>query len=462
MGNQVLLRLGLVALIPLVGCMQPAHWDPQTASTPTAASVTAPSTPAATPSGVAENSGATQAGPDDSSATPRPDVAMSPFGSAGRGGMPDTMPTEMPVATPPLDDDWSYHEVAGAICRDGSPAGYYLRRGDDDKLLIFLNGGGACYDDFFCSINPANVNESSTGDTLTGATLNQLGGLLMPVRQQPPDDGIFARDNRNPVANFSMVFVPYCTGDVHAGTTPNSPVFSSQTLPPQQFVGYTNLGLIYRDLDPALLHPSQVMLAGTSAGSFGTLINFQRTSEFFAQSRVFALADSGLPFRDAYLEPCLQKRWRQLFGLDKVLPKDCKECFHDDGGGLAEGLGNYLFKQRYPGRIFGGLVTSTQDQIMKLLFSAGLEQCQIDTSSEALAIAVGLGSYPKNRYPSGIADVIDNVLVREQSATYLIDSSRHQHIFRARYYEDNGVGMSIADWVAAWLAGDVRHLGTAQ
>ena len=36
--------------------------------------------------------------------------------------------------------------AAGAVCLDGSPAGYYWRQGaDPSKFLIVINGGGWCY-----------------------------------------------------------------------------------------------------------------------------------------------------------------------------------------------------------------------------------------------------------------------------------------------------------------------------
>src|SRR4051812_3755944 len=81
-------------------------------------------------------------------ATPAPranDDAEAPAGAAGQGE---------------AFGEWTYFTVDGAICRDGSPAGYYIRKGESSNLLIFLNGGGICYDDFFCGINPANVNSS--------------------------------------------------------------------------------------------------------------------------------------------------------------------------------------------------------------------------------------------------------------------------------------------------------------
>lgn len=393
--------------------------------------------------------------------------------TAGTGGAPSAMnggpnvdhAGMVPkVTTGDMAAGFVYQEVEGALCRDGSPAGYYLKKGTSKNLMIFLNGGGVCFDDFFCGINPANVDQSLPGETLFGATLDQISASLMPVRQTPPEEGIFQSDPSNPVSDWTQVFVPYCTGDVYAGTTHDAPVITStMDMPPQQFVGYTNLGLFYQTLAADYGDSEKVLLTGSSAGGFGTLLNYDRTSDFFNHSKVYAITDSGIPFRDQYLEPCLQKQWRDLWGIDKILPKDCKGCFNADGGGLAQGLGDYIFKQKYKGRMLGGGLSGTQDQVIKLFFSAGLENCTTDTASEAVASFTGLGSYPEDRYPAGLKDFVDGV-AGDSVGYYAISedgiNDLHQHLFRQRFYEDNGVGKTIAQWVGDLLKDQPERLGS--
>src|SRR5688500_18738516 len=49
---------------------------------------------------------------------------------------------------------WTWVEIPASTCRDGSPAGYYYRLGKRKELVVYLNGGGACADPFFCGLNP--------------------------------------------------------------------------------------------------------------------------------------------------------------------------------------------------------------------------------------------------------------------------------------------------------------------
>lgn len=369
------------------------------------------------------------------------------------------------MADPPKDGkkygDWTYHEVAGAVCRDGSPAGYYIRAGKSQNLMIFLNGGGVCSDAFFCGINPPNVKSSLPGENLLAAVVQIGAQVLVKQRQQPTETGIFKRDEQNPVGDWSMVWVPYCTGDVYGGTKRDASVPGTK-LPPQQFVGYHNVGLFLEHFGPRFKGMvDKVLLTGSSAGGFGTLLNFDRTQEYFGDdAEVVAVTDSGIAFRDPFLEPCLQKQWRALWGLDAALPKDCKGCFDPSGGGLAQGLGDYLFRVKYPDRMIGGGISSKQDEIIKLFFSTGLNDCKTKAAPQAVAMFLGGGNYPKERYPAGLKDFLESVAGLDRAGSYILEGKQHQHIFRPRFYSVNGLGTSMADWLGKVLDGEPAHVGT--
>ncbi|MBN1655896.1 MAG: hypothetical protein JXA30_19170 [Deltaproteobacteria bacterium] len=363
----------------------------------------------------------------------------------------DTVIPERPKTTGPIAyGDWDYYEVEGAICRDGSPAGYYLRKGTSKNLMIFLNGGGACYDSFFCNTNPANVDQSLDGETLMDATWETFTRATIPSRQQPPDEGILQKVPGNPVMSWNMVFVPYCTGDVYAGTTPDARVVTALLMPEQQFLGYSNLGLFYRSFGPDFMDSEKILLAGSSAGGFGVVLNFIRTQAFFNKSILYFITDSAIPFRDQYQPACLQQRWRELWGINQILPSDCASCFNADGGGLYE-LTTYLIAKNAE-RVLGGAISSVQDEVMKLFYSAGLNNCTGSALTNML-------SYPITRYPLALQDYLDNVINKNNVASYIVSGSTHQHLFRTRFYQDNGVGMTIAEWVGEILANRAPQIG---
>ena len=98
---------------------------------------------------------------------------------------------------------WTWVDEPKALCRDGSATGFGVRLNpNSDKLLIYFQGGGACFNSATCGANPANFNSG------TFALAVLAGG----------QQGIFnASDSANPFRDWNAVFIPYCTGDVHAG-----------------------------------------------------------------------------------------------------------------------------------------------------------------------------------------------------------------------------------------------------
>jgi hypothetical protein len=384
------------------------------------------------------------------------DGAVTSPDAGGDAGSSGLSPLASPLPTGKPYGEWTYVEVAGAKCRDGSPAGYYWRRGREAPLMIFMNGGGACSDSFFCGINPKNVNEDLPSESLLDATGNLLGGPDAN-RQLPPDEGIFKRDARNPVANWNMIYMPYCTGDIFSGSKPEATVPGVDGK--QQFVGYTNVGLFLDSFGPSFAQAGKVLLTGSSAGGFGALVNYDRTQTFFNkyQARVFGVTDSGVPMRDTWLAPCLQKRWRDLWNLDAAMPKDCTGCFQADGGGLADGLGTYLFKQKYVGRKVGGMISSVEDGVIRAFYGPGLNNCTTDPGSNAILSAFELGGYSGADFRAGLKDIA--AFVGPDTASYFLPGGAHMRLWRARFYQPVE-GVTIAKWLSDLLAENPTHIGS--
>ena len=59
-------------------------------------------------------------------------------------------------------DEWQWVGMPDSYCRDGSEAGFFVRYGlDSTKLLIYLEGGGACFNDQTCGLNPSRIDIDS-------------------------------------------------------------------------------------------------------------------------------------------------------------------------------------------------------------------------------------------------------------------------------------------------------------
>ena len=361
---------------------------------------------------------------------------------------------------------WSYLDVEGALSRDGSPAGFYYKTSatGSKNLLIYLPGGGVCADNFFCNMNPPNKSAALTAENVGTGVFNIVG----PDQEaQDPNgerwqSGIFKNDPANPAADWNMVFIPYVTGDVFFGSKPNGTIPDVEGT--FQFVGKSNMMKFLARIVPTFKDAKVVLLAGSSAGGIGALLNYTYFADSFIDegngARVFVLDDAGPFFDDGDLEVCMQKRYRDIYGLNDSFPADCTDCVTESGGGLVKGVLGYI-ADKYPEGVVGGFVDSNQDEIMKFFFSEGLEDCgYIDNP------IVGLLAYPEDRYPAALKHILTDLIDPSRLSIYVWDGDLHQNLFQTatadRYYEKNGLDKTVAEFVTTLLSGEPERTGVIQ
>src|SRR5688572_22517499 len=104
----------------------------------------------------------------------------------------------------PLEAQWQAVEPGGeTICADGSPYRFFVHPGDPARLLVEFEGGGACWDAGTCALSIY-----SRRVTIDPVSVERSGRLV----------GIYDRKNpENPFRDWTHVYVPYCTGDLHWG-----------------------------------------------------------------------------------------------------------------------------------------------------------------------------------------------------------------------------------------------------
>jgi hypothetical protein len=156
-----------------------------------------------------------------------------------------------PVASTDVGDGWVRHDYSpdggnGPICIAGTPYSVFTRAGNPANVLIFEQGGGACWQDFyFCNI-------------------------LASAQAPPfPRVGIWDFDSPdNPFADYSIVYMPYCDGSVFSGD--NEVADGGFPFGPVRFHRGLRNQSAGMDLARATVpHPSRVVLAGSSAGGVG-------------------------------------------------------------------------------------------------------------------------------------------------------------------------------------------------
>ena len=360
---------------------------------------------------------------DGGGAAERADSGGGP--SAGSGG-DDAEPFEpdAPLSAPDLT--WTWVEFPNTQCRDGSPAGLGLSlNGDSDKVMIFLQGGGACFDALTCAGNPPNTNG----------------------QQGAQSAGLFARGQAdNPVKDWNFVFVPYCTGDVHLGTRTDAAV--AGVAEPQQFVGRLNLEKFLRRIVPTFPDATQVLLTGVSAGGFGAASNTEFVQEAFGDIPVTAIDDSGPPMSTEFLPECLQARWRETWGFEGSILQDCgTDCPNPDEYSIPYTL---HVARKYPDRM-GGLIETTADSVITLFYGYGTGDCTGNFFTPM----------PADQFTAGLLDYRATLQsVDAQLGTYFIDDSQHTWLGINSLYTHSTGRVRMIDWLTDIIEGRAAaHVG---
>uniref|UniRef100_A0A8B9J6Q0 Notum, palmitoleoyl-protein carboxylesterase n=2 Tax=Astyanax mexicanus TaxID=7994 RepID=A0A8B9J6Q0_ASTMX len=188
-----------------------------------------------------------------------------------------------PCSAQKLDYDMKLHfvENASVTCNDGTPAGYYLKESRGSRRwLIFLEGGWYCFNKENCDSRYETMrrlmSSSKWPQTKTGT------GILSSLPEENPHWW-----------NANMVFLPYCSSDVWSGATPKTDQND------YAFMGSLIIKEVVKDLlSKGLDNGKILLLAGSSAGGTGVLLNVDAVAELLEQLghpniQVRGLSDSG-------------------------------------------------------------------------------------------------------------------------------------------------------------------------
>lgn len=224
---------------------------------------------------------------------------------------------------PPSSGTWSFLPIAGMACADGSATGIGLNLAIEPagRLLIYLEGGGGCWDVATCR-DPMRVGNANLSG-FDAATFRQVmvTGASQYSPPLPPNHGARGLWDRtteaNPFKRYDYVYIPYCTADFHTGNLPHSP---SDGL---SHTGYVNMtrALAYLSQRFTPSSTTKVVLSGGSAGGFGALWNYPQTQDAFGSIPVTLIAESAPPLPAPYLIPSLEEAWRAAWGLDGAKPE---------------------------------------------------------------------------------------------------------------------------------------------
>lgn len=224
-----------------------------------------------------------------------------------------------PIVTEPEQlETWRYLPIAGMRCANGTDSGVFVNITDaSDDLVVFLMGGGICYDDVSCNLPPHRE-----------AILNAMGSdpLAWWNRNAERHTGIFDRTApENPLRDASYVVLPHCTLDFHLANK-----MSTYTgFAPLEQVGYRNVQHAISAVAPTFEHAGRVVVAGFSAGGVGTLGNYHQIAqvfESFGQPSPYLINDGGPVQTRPYYSVASHSAVRSGWDLASTVEQWCTGC----------------------------------------------------------------------------------------------------------------------------------------
>jgi hypothetical protein len=292
-------------------------------------------------------------------------------------------------------------------CADGSEFSFSVRKADPKKVVLYLQDGGACFSAETCAPD-SGVYQTTADEGPTG------------------EGGIFDfADGRNPFGDHSVVYVPYCTGDVHIGdtTTKYAPGLTVQ------HKGYVNGTAALAHLAATFPDATDVVVIGASAGSIAAPLYGALASDRLRDARITVLADGSGSYPDAPRMNKIIAGW----GAPDALPR-----WPETAGGSGDGWS------------FPGLFIQSGRHDADIVFAR--HDYAYDEHQESW--------YPRVGIPAG--DLLSRIDANEsqiESAgvnllSYIAPGAEHTVLTDGRFYTETVNGESLVDWVTSLIAGE--------
>jgi hypothetical protein len=243
-------------------------------------------------------------------------LAVAACGADPKGTGADSAPPEDPrtryfgeavVTDEQVDGDtttYTFDPASGPACLRGDPYRAAFRDRGSDRLLIFLQGGGACWDDFCLAVTAAPAG-------IPGVD------VLDPALPE------------NPFADWNVLYLPYCDASLFIGDRDHDD--DGDGAPDRLHRGLANLTAALDQARARQPAPAEVVFAGSSGGGFGVLLAPPLVRAAFPNAARAVFADSAVGVARGAAEPGFVAHLMDQWGAEALLPPGCGDDCLSDG-----------------------------------------------------------------------------------------------------------------------------------
>jgi Pectinacetylesterase len=310
----------------------------------------------------------------------------------------------------PSTPGWEVIAPAGLVCADGSPWKFFVSPGDNKKVVVDFQGGGACWNEATCDPQKGTFQRTVSTGELEYA------------------QGIYNRASAvNPFKGWSHVFVPYCTGDIHWGNAEAK--YGNLSI---QHKGAVNARAALEYVYQKYTDPSNVFVTGCSAGAYGSALWAPSIMRQYPKARVAQFGDSGLGITNPDFAALAFNTWKAS-GAIPDLPG--LEAFRADPGKIRVEEIYKAAARAFPSNSFAQF-TANLDAVQVFFYALGKGEAQ-PTQPSALEWVQGAFK--------SLTDI--KTAAPQNYSSYVAPGSGHCIIPSPAFYTTRVKDVALVNWV---------------
>jgi len=222
-------------------------------------------------------------------------------------------PDEVSVMSQVNDNAWHKVSLGGkSLCSDGSEFAIFVKKGKSDNLIIHFSGGGACWDNITCAKPISLLDIFDDSRDLKSFYFPSVSRAIPKILTGLND----SENTSNAFRDWNMVFIPYCTGDLHIGNITNTYSWEGKTFQVHHN-GRNNTLAALEWVFSNFKNPDKVLVSGESAGAYATAFWTPYVTNHYPNKKVYQLSDGAL---------LQSNRWNEI--LDTVWQSESSSFLH--------------------------------------------------------------------------------------------------------------------------------------
>jgi hypothetical protein len=193
---------------------------------------------------------------------------------------------------------WQEIKLANTMCGNGSQYKFYVYDNPgSNNLLVLFEGGGACWDYATCS-GQAGILGAAHPNGIPDNYIREFQPTYVSPLVNGADPGIPPFRSKKTLATngWDMVYMPYCTGDVHVGNNVVTYTDPTGQQPPitWRHVGYNNTTRALTYLKTRFPSVGKLLVTGFSAGGTVSSAGYYKARRTLTPTvKGYLLNDSG-------------------------------------------------------------------------------------------------------------------------------------------------------------------------